>query len=115
MRDSPSNPWRANRHSRPLSGRPVDWPGPGPIDLDVHDRPHGSATTEWWYLNSHLVGDDGASYSLFASFFRRDFAEPGAAPRYAHSVAWALMDVAGRRYRMDSLLDATAPEAGLRR
>src|SRR3954467_7838265 len=27
---------------------PSDWPEDGPIDLDVHDRPHASSDLEWW-------------------------------------------------------------------
>jgi predicted secreted hydrolase len=47
-----------------------DWPGPGPIDLAVHDLPHASAGLEWWYVNSHLRAAGGAGFSLFASFLR---------------------------------------------
>ena len=37
------------------TGAPADWPGPGPIDLDLHDLPHASSTMEWWYVNTHLT------------------------------------------------------------
>ena len=50
--------------------RPTDWPAPGPIDLGVHDLPHASSATEWWYLNTHLETEDGRDISVFASFFR---------------------------------------------
>ena len=50
-----------NGHSLPPSPGhsslllPSDWPPlTGPIDLDLHDRAHASAKTEWWYLNSHV-------------------------------------------------------------
>ena len=33
-----------------------DWPSAmGPIDLKVHDGPHRSSVTEWWYFNSHVT------------------------------------------------------------
>jgi predicted secreted hydrolase len=48
----------------------ADWPQAGNIDLNIHDLPHHSSTTEWWYLNTHLKSKTGKEYSLFASFFR---------------------------------------------
>ena len=42
----------------------ADWPGPGPIDLNVHDRPHASASTEWWYVHTHLETEDKRPLSL---------------------------------------------------
>lgn len=96
---------------------PFDWPGPGPIDLALHDRPHRSSTTEWWYLNAHVEDGNGRAYSLFAAFFAlaigRD--EQSGEHRYAYSVEWALVDVAQQRYLCDSLLDRSAPEVGIRR
>ena len=50
---------------------PTDWPGPGPIDLDVHDLPHASSTLEWWYQNGHITTTDGRHLSFFAAFFRQ--------------------------------------------
>jgi hypothetical protein len=33
-----------------------DWPSAvGPIDLSVHDLPHESSQTEWWYYNTHFT------------------------------------------------------------
>lgn len=96
---------------------PSDWPGPGPIDLRVHDLPHHSAATEWWYVNSHVTTADGRSLSLFAAFFRialgRD--EPTKEMRYAHALTWALSDADGHVYRADSRVDAAAPKIGLQR
>ena len=50
-----------------------DWPEPGPIDLAIHDLPHRSSTTEWWYVNTHLELEGSRSVSLFAAFFRQLF------------------------------------------
>ena len=49
---------------------PKDWPKDGEIDLNIHDLPHQSSTTEWWYVNSHCKGKDGKEYSVFASFLK---------------------------------------------
>lgn len=96
---------------------PADWPGPGPIDRGIHDLPHASSASEWWYLNTHFELLDGRRCSLFAAFFRiatdRD-EETGVVTR-AHSVAWALTDASGGRYVAESLVDQRAPEIGLRR
>ncbi|MBP6632051.1 MAG: polyprenyl synthetase family protein [Kofleriaceae bacterium] len=93
------------------------WPPAGPIDLARHDLPHPAADTEWWYVNSHLVAEDGRTFSLFAAFFRiieaRD--EATGAPSYAHSMTWALSDVAGQRYLAESRVDSRAPELGQER
>ena len=32
----------------------ADWPQAGNIDLNIHDLPHHSSTSEWLYLNTHL-------------------------------------------------------------
>ncbi len=34
-----------------------DWPCAGTIDLDLHDKPHATSATEWWYYNMHFTGD----------------------------------------------------------
>ena len=95
---------------------PDDWPEVGPIDLAIHDRPHGSSTKEWWYLNTHLATADGRALAIFASFFRyvvgRD--EQTGEPIHAHSIAWALSDLQSSRYLLTSLLDRRAPEIALR-
>ena len=96
---------------------PDDWPEAGPIDLDIHDRPHASSTTEWWYLNSHMVTSGGRTLSFFASFFRiisgRD--ETSGKPTYAHSLTWALADVEKKKYWPESRVDQCAPELGLKK
>jgi geranylgeranyl pyrophosphate synthase/predicted secreted hydrolase len=96
---------------------PTDWPAAGPIDLVLHDLPHRSADTEWWYVNSHFEAADGRKLSLFAAFFRivaaRD--EVTGQRSYAHSVTWALTDEAGKAYHAESLVDEKAPEMGLER
>lgn len=96
---------------------PEDWPAPGPIDLRLHDLPHSSSTTEWWYLNTHVQTASGRSLSLFASFFRivtgRD--ETTKALQYAHSVTWALADADSGRYFACSRVDPRAPQLGLQK
>jgi geranylgeranyl pyrophosphate synthase/predicted secreted hydrolase len=99
-----------------VSGRPSDWPSDGPIDLSLHDLPHASAGIEWWYVNAHLVTDDGRTSSLFASFFRlagKD-ANDGTG-RHQHYLTCAFVDATGKRYLYDTLLDPSAPEEGIRR
>jgi geranylgeranyl pyrophosphate synthase/predicted secreted hydrolase len=97
--------------------RPRDWPGPGPIDLAVHDLPHSSATTEWWYMNGHVTAEGGRRFSLFVAFFRQ---VKGRDPKtrefeYAHSVTWAITSVDDARYVHTSRVDRNAPEEGLKR
>jgi geranylgeranyl pyrophosphate synthase/predicted secreted hydrolase len=97
--------------------RPSDWPAAGPLDLAVHDLPHRSSTTEWWYLNAHVETETGRRLSLFASFFRLASGRDPATREttFAHSVTWALSDADGGRYLADSRVDAQAPKLGLER
>jgi predicted secreted hydrolase len=98
----------------PLS--PADWPVSGPIDLSLHDLPHASATTEWWYVNSHLKAADGREFSLFAAFFRIVNARRAdGSNEYAHSLTWAISDVAKGDYLARSFVDEKAPAIGLER
>src|SRR5580692_11554682 len=93
-----------------------DWPKAGAIDLSVHDAPHASSTTEWWYLHAHLEAADGRPLSLFAAFFRvLKPGKPGDAPTYGHSITWALTDLKGGLYYPDSRVDATFPRMGVER
>jgi geranylgeranyl pyrophosphate synthase/predicted secreted hydrolase len=94
----------------------TDWPVPGPIDLAVHDLPHESASTEWWYTHAHLETDDGQRLSLFSAFFRIKKAtdKPDAPPEYAHSITWAITDPGAERYHPQSLVDRQAPKMGLK-
>ena len=95
---------------------PGDWPRPGPIDLAIHDRPHASSTTEWWYLNGHVETAAGRQLSLFAAFFRiRAGQDQTGRPLYAHSSTWAISDPAGKLYLADSRVDRSAPRLGLER
>ncbi len=97
--------------------RPLDWPEKnGEIDLDIHDLPHASSATEWWYINGHFTGDNDQEYSLFASFFRKliEVDEATGIPEYAHSITWAIIDVQNEKYYSNSLVDKRAPEIGLR-
>jgi predicted secreted hydrolase len=96
---------------------PVDWPGPGAVDLSVHDLPHDSATTEWWYVNGHCVAHTGARFAYFAAFFRRvvGYDPVTRVPRYAHSLTWSLNDLDGHKSVFVSRVDKAAPSEGLRR
>jgi geranylgeranyl pyrophosphate synthase/predicted secreted hydrolase len=95
---------------------PLDWPGEGPIDLAVHDLPHDSSTTEWWYQNGHVIAD-GRRYSFFAAFFRQVKGHDSrtGAPLYAHSITWSLIDVEGEQNHFVARVDPSAPEEGLKR
>ncbi|MCD8528471.1 MAG: carotenoid 1,2-hydratase [Chitinophagales bacterium] len=95
--------------------RPTDWPTDGEIDLSIHDLPHQSSTTEWWYINAHILGADGKEYSIFASFFRRllSINEKTNEPDYAHSITWAIIDVKKKKYYHNSLVDKRTPKIGL--
>jgi geranylgeranyl pyrophosphate synthase/predicted secreted hydrolase len=103
------------RARAPKPRRPSDWPAAGPIDLAVHDLPHASSTTEWWYLKAHVRTLDGRPLSLFAAFFRvlkgRD--EKTGELQWAHSLTWALSDPQRKRYVSESLVDRDAPRLGL--
>lgn len=96
---------------------PSDWPGPGPIDLAIHDLPHASSTLEWWYMNGHVVGTNGHKYSFFAAFFRQAKGknQETGVHEYAHSVTWALVDVDRKAFVHCSGVDPSAPAEGLKR
>ena len=94
---------------------PLDWPGPGPVDLAVHDLPHASSTTEWWYINGHVVTKAGRKFSIFAAFFRQAKARRADGFEYAHSVTWAIVDVEKKKYHHVTGVDPSAPEEGLKR
>lgn len=96
---------------------PKDWPLAGEIDLNLHDLPHETSSTEWWYVNSHFTGENGKSYSMFASFFRKllKYDKLKKEMVYAHSITWALVDVEKKKYYANSIVDARAPEIGLER
>lgn len=92
-----------------MSPQPADWPVPGAIDLALHDLPHASSTTEWWYVNSHLVAADGRQLSLFAAFFRIATGKN----EHAHSLTWAISDTKTGQYLACSRVDPAAPKIGL--
>ena len=94
-------------------GERPDWPEPvGPIDLAVHDLPHESSATEWWYYNTHFAGPDGKQYSAFAAFFRvvKHVDKATGKKSYAHALNWAISDVSGKRYVQECVLDRDSPE-----
>jgi geranylgeranyl pyrophosphate synthase/predicted secreted hydrolase len=94
---------------------PSDWPGPGPIDLEVHDLPHASATLEWWYVNTHVRTASGRDLSLFAAFFRqaRGKNQETGEFEYVHSITWALSDPENDVYHPRVGVDSSAPAFGL--
>lgn len=96
---------------------PADWPAPGPIDLAIHDLPHASSTTEWWYLNAHLETVAGRKLSLFASFFTivNGYDEVTKAPQYAFSCTWSISDPARALYISESRVDRHAAKLGLKK
>jgi geranylgeranyl pyrophosphate synthase/predicted secreted hydrolase len=96
---------------------PSDWPKAGDIDLAIHDLPHASSTTEWWYMNSHITAKGGRNLSLFASFFRHviDYDKVTKMPIHAHSVIWGVSDIDKQTYQTVSLIDQRAPKLGLER
>ena len=94
---------------------PHDWPPiGGPVDLDVHDRPHSSSSTEWWYCHTHLRAADGRRYGLFASFFITVVGHDKTTKRpvHAYSLTWAISDLEEQAYHTVSLVDRKAPEIG---
>lgn len=99
-----------------MKQNPADWPEDGPVDLSIHDLPHGSSTTEWWYTNGHVVAGE-RRFSYFAAFFRKvqGYHPTTRAPRYAHSLTWAIHDVDGERSTFVSRVDPAASKEGLRR
>ncbi|MBN1655426.1 MAG: polyprenyl synthetase family protein [Deltaproteobacteria bacterium] len=95
---------------------PLDWPPPGAIDLTIHDLPHESSTTEWWYLNGHFVTEGGGQYSIFASFFRKlkRWHQHSKQPEYVYSLTWSIVDVQGKKIVNVSRVDRSAAAEGIR-
>ncbi len=95
----------------------ADWPQEGPIDLKIHDLPHASSSTEWWYMHSHIKTKGGKQFSLFTSFFRHaiGFDKKTKVPDYAHSIIWGISDLENKKYYTVSLVDKRAPKLGLQR
>ena len=94
---------------------PTDWPGPGPIDLKVHDLPHASSSIEWWYLHGHFKLEGGRDVSLFSAFFRKRMERGDARQNknpWRHHVAWAISEAEGQ-YRAWTLLDPESPADGV--
>ncbi len=108
---------RAGLSENKIGRRSKDCPGEGPINLAVHDLPHNSSATEWWYVNSHVETAGGQQLSLFASFFRiiLEVDEETGKARYAHALNWAVSDPESGKYYAESRVDRCAPEVGLDR
>jgi predicted secreted hydrolase len=94
-------------HTKTQRVYPSDWPAlTGDIDLAVHDLPHASADTEWWYLNTHVETPDGRQFSAFASFFRCVATvdkKTGDLSHY-HALSWGIVDVKSGKHYFDSQL-----------
>jgi geranylgeranyl pyrophosphate synthase/predicted secreted hydrolase len=86
---------------------PSDWPKDGDIDLAVHDLPHDSAGTEWWYVNGHCKSACGRNFSYFASFFRMsaEYDAKADTMKHVHSLTWAIVDADNKTYLHDPVLD----------
>jgi len=95
---------------------PSDWPKEGPIDLKIHDLPHISSTTEWWYMHSHIKAGE-RNFSVFASFFKSAFGYDKKTKKaeYGYSVIWAISDLDKKKYHTVSLVDRRAPQIGIER
>lgn len=106
-----------NKKKTPAPFFAQDWPADGPIDLNLHDLPHHSSTTEWWYMHSHIKVKGGREFSLFASFFQSviDYDKESKKPVYGHSVIFGISDIEKKKYYTVSLVDRRAPQLGLER
>ena len=95
---------------------PSDWPKEGPIDLKIHDLPHDSSSTEWWYMHSHIQAGE-RNFSVFASFFKSAFGYDKKTKKveYGYSVIWAISDLDKKKYHTVSLVDKRAPKIGIER
>lgn len=93
-----------------------DWPQEGDIDLAIHDLPHKSSTTEWWYLHAHLRDALENEYGLFVSFFRHALSvdKNNGLYNYSHTVIWGLTDIQNKKYYTKSLVDKSAPKIGIK-
>uniref|UniRef100_A0A7S2WJU5 AttH domain-containing protein n=1 Tax=Mucochytrium quahogii TaxID=96639 RepID=A0A7S2WJU5_9STRA len=93
-----------------------DWPARvGKIDLGLHDLPHASSQTEWWYFNSHLECKQGRKISLFVCFFRiLKHVDKNDKRYYSHALTWALTDVVNGKYYSDVVMESDAPKSMLK-
>jgi predicted secreted hydrolase len=82
------------RRAVPAAVLPPDWPGPGPIDLSLHDFAHASSMLESWYVSARLRTATGCELSLQATFLRQAGNHAAASGRAAwrHSASWSLRD-----------------------
>jgi geranylgeranyl pyrophosphate synthase/predicted secreted hydrolase len=88
---------------------PADWPEAGPIDLSLHDRPHESASLEWWYVHAHLQASTGAKYVVFAAFFRclRRAEHAADEPTHFHALTYRITNLDSHAVITSSLLEDT--------
>jgi geranylgeranyl pyrophosphate synthase/predicted secreted hydrolase len=94
-----------------------DWPSKfGSIDLEEHDLPHDTCSTEWWYFNSHFQVTDKETgdikpMSFFASFFRIvKHVDSRGRKYFGHALTWAIVDPNAKEYYFDVALDKDAPK-----
>ena len=112
-----------NREKSALKKAPVegifipDWPAAGDIDLEIHDLPHQSSSTEWWYVNAHFSSKEGRNFALFASFFKRAVSYDKKTGKLTHgyTLIWALSDLDHKKYYPVSLVDKDAPRFALQK
>jgi geranylgeranyl pyrophosphate synthase/predicted secreted hydrolase len=91
---------------------PSDWPQGDTIDLSVHDLPHPSSDTEWWYFNCHLADSKQREFSLFACFFMYRLPEQA---DMAYSAIWALTDCQTESYTTYACVDKNTPTIALQK
>lgn len=89
-----------------MQDMPMDWPKDGPINLLIHDLPHTSSDTEWWYFNSHLTTSDGRKFGVFACFFMK---KDNSTLNYSYSALWALSDLNNKHYYTTCFIDKNTP------
>ncbi|HET8932736.1 MAG TPA: polyprenyl synthetase family protein [Polyangiales bacterium] len=94
-----------------------DWPADGPIHLNIHDLPHASSSLESWHATGECHVAELRRFAFFAAFVRRieGYHPATRAPRYTHSLTWAIYDLTGQQCAFVSRVDARASEDTLRR
>ncbi|MEN9394346.1 MAG: hypothetical protein RL362_567 [Bacteroidota bacterium] len=85
--------------------------------MDIHDLPHKSSSTEWWYLNAHFTTSQNRNFALFASFFKRavSYDKKSGLVNYGYTLIWALSDLDNKKYYPVSLVDKDAPRYALQK
>lgn len=94
-----------------------DWPADGPLNLNIHDLPHPASSLESWHASGECHAAEQRRFAFFAAFVRRieSYHPSTRAPRYAHSLTWAIYDLTGQHCASVSRVDALAAQDALRR